>query len=244
MTLVKICGIQEKDHALVAAESGASLIGFVFVPVRREIDPDDARQIIDSVREKYMHPPAAVGLFVNEPANTINEVVEQVGLDFVQLHGDEDPELASQLSVPAIKALRIEEDQSEAQVRKRVEAYLRYCSAVLLDSHVPGHWGGTGVKGDWDLAATIARDYPVILAGGLTPENVGEAIETVRPAVVDVSSGVETDEQKDPAKIVAFLENANEQARQIRPSKPSKALKAYIESVRLQHTLKHQPGID
>lgn len=244
MTLVKICGIQEEDHAMVAAESGASLIGFVFVPVRREIEPETAGKIIKSVRERYMHPPAAVGLFVNESASTINGIAEEVGLDFAQLHGDEDPELASQLVIPAFKALRIEAEHSEADVRKQAETYLRNCTAVLLDSHVPGHWGGTGVKGDWELAAGIARDHPVILAGGLAPENVSEAIETVRPAVVDVSSGVEIDGRKDPAKIAAFLANANEQVRGMRKSRPMKTLQEIIESVRLQHTAKHQPGID
>jgi phosphoribosylanthranilate isomerase len=236
MTEVKICGIREEQHALVASEAGASLLGFVFVPVRRAISPECARQIIASVRKDCEYPPAMIGLFVNESTNHINSIVEQVGLDVVQLHGDEIPEQGSKITVPAIKALRIESDHTEAFIRKGIEAYLQHCAAVLLDSHVPGHWGGTGVTGDWELAAKMADDYPVILAGGLTPENVAGAIETVRPAAVDVSSGIETNGEKDPERIRAFIRAAQDASTGNSVSPAANALHELIATSRMYGT--------
>lgn len=208
MTLVKICGIRELHHARVAAESGADMLGFVFVPVRREITPDAAARIITTVRQETERPPAAVGLFVNESAARINRVVAQVGLDLVQLSGDEPPELAREIDVPVIKAVRLPAGTSLDEARRKIQAHLEYSAAVLLDSHVDGHWGGTGVVGDWDVAATLAVEFPVVLAGGLAPEIVARAIEQVNPAMVDVSSGVETDGQKEPDKIREFISAA------------------------------------
>ncbi len=233
MTVIKICGIRELEHARVAADSGASLIGFVFVPVRREIKPDDAREIIATVRRQHEYPPATIGLFVNETADSINRTVANTGLDLVQLHGDEPPELAGKIDTPAIKALRLESGQSASGLRKLIESYLEHCVGILLDSHVPGHWGGTGVVGDWDIAAELASQYPIILAGGLAPENVAAAIETVRPAVVDVSSGVETDGRKDADKIRAFIDAAQNAAVGIDRSGASEPLVNVIEQARM-----------
>lgn len=232
MSLVKICGMRDLNTAAVAANHGASLIGFVFVPVRREVSQDTAKQIISQIRATHTRPPAAVGLFVNETAETINATVKETGLDLVQLHGDESPELADQIEVPVIKALRLEPGIDRDAVKATVERHLETCAAVHLDSHVPGQWGGTGVVGDWELASELSCHYPVILAGGLNPENVPSAIQTVRPAVVDVSSGVETEGDKDTEKIVAFLDAARKASQQVDLYDSAESLTTLIESIR------------
>lgn len=232
MSLVKICGMRDLNAADVAARHGASMIGFVFVPVRREVSRDIARQIISQIRAGHTRPPAAVGLFVNETAETINATIQETGLDLVQLHGDESPGLASQINVPVIKALRLESGTDRNAVRSTVQRYLETCAAVHLDSHVPGQWGGTGVVGDWELASELAGDYPVILAGGLSPENVSSAIQTVRPAVVDVSSGVETDGDKDTEKIVTFLDTARQASQQVDRHDSGDSITTLIEAIR------------
>jgi phosphoribosylanthranilate isomerase len=247
MTLVKICGIQEREHALAAANAGASLIGFVFVPVRRQISPERACEIAAEVRSSTGRPPAVVGLFVNESADTINAVVRSVGLDFVQLHGDEEPAFADEIDAPVIKAMRIEANLSRQDVRQRVSECLNHCPGVLLDSHVPGQWGGTGVKGDWELAAAMAADFPIVLAGGLTPENVSAAVEMVRPAVVDVSSGVETEGRKDLEKISSFINAAREAFRNQPVPDAAQSLHELIETVRSNRSVaavQRQPASD
>jgi phosphoribosylanthranilate isomerase len=232
MTLVKICGIQESEHGLAASQAGADLIGFVFVPVRREVKPNVAREILGRVRSESNHPPAGIGLFVNESAEEINRIVDEVGLDLVQLHGDESPELAAEIEVPVIKAIRLERDLDPQEVREIVESFLEHCHGVLIDSHVPGHWGGTGVVGDWNVVADLTRDFPVVLAGGLTAENVGDAIKSVRPAVVDVSSGVETDRRKDTAKIKQFVREAKAVDLEERTTVAAEPLVRLIEEIR------------
>lgn len=236
MTLVKICGIRTREHALIASESGADLIGCVFVPVRREVKSDVAAGIISAVRREAHRPPAAVGLFVNESAGAINRIVEQVGLDLVQLSGEEPPELASGIGVPVIKAVRLAVGTPLDEARRRISEHLEHSAAVLLDSQVDGHWGGTGVVGDWAAAARLAEEFPVVLAGGLNPENVAAAIEQVNPAVVDVSSGVETSGQKDPDKIRRFLGAAG-----ARSQHPSAAASPFAELVQRIHAA-HQAG--
>jgi phosphoribosylanthranilate isomerase len=232
MTLVKICGIKEIEHAIAATEAGASLIGFVFVPVRREVTPEVARTIVTTVRRHHERPPATVGLFVNESAEKINRIVAQVGLDLVQLHGDESPELAADIDVPVIKAIRLDTSQGSQDVQETVAEYAQICAGVLIDSHVPGHWGGTGVVGDWATVAKLAPDFPVILAGGLTADNVGEAIQTARPVAVDVSSGVETDGRKDIQKIERFIAEANAASATVVSRPSSQRLVRLIEKIR------------
>jgi phosphoribosylanthranilate isomerase len=137
----------------------------------------------------------------------INAAVRAVGLDLVQLHGDESPEMLNELDVPAIKAFGLTPGASHSAVRSAMIAFAearRPPIAFLID----GQFGGTGSKADWSLAAEIAREFSVILAGGLTPDNVAEAIATVGPFAVDVSSGVETDGIKDAAKITSFVARA------------------------------------
>ena len=210
MTRFKICGIRDLPNALVAAESGAELVGFVFVEgVRRQLQPDVAAKIITALRDKTADAsPGIVGLFANQSPRFINEVTNLCGLDHLQLCGDEPPEMWDLLDAPVIRQVKVREDlprdQSLEEACRKAEEALDAGHRVLLDKHEAGHLGGTGIVFDWGLARDIAKDYRVSLAGGLTPDNVAEAINTVRPWSVDVSSGVETDGVKDPAKIRAF----------------------------------------
>ena len=194
MTRVKICGIRTASAALAAAEAGADAVGFVFYPRSpRFVTPEQAAELA------RLLPPflVRVGVFVNPPVELVERVADRVGLDLVQLHGDEPPEVCARLRHRVVKAFRVQ----GPEVLRQIRAYR--VSAVLLDAHVPGRYGGTGWCFDWSLARQV--DRPVILSGGLTPENVAEAIRQARPYAVDVSSGVETDGEKDPRKIAAFV---------------------------------------
>ncbi len=197
MTRVKICGIRTLEDARAAAEAGADAVGFVFwPPSRRYVDPAEAARIARVL------PPfvVRVGVFVNEPPEVVEEVARHVGLDAVQLHGDEPPEVCARLRRRVIKAIRAR------NINSLREAAAYPVSALLLDTYVPDTYGGTGRTFDWSLAEAARHlDRPLILSGGLTPTNVVEAIRRVRPYGVDVSSGVERDGRKDPEKIRAFI---------------------------------------
>ncbi len=195
MVRVKICGIRRLEHALVAVEAGAYAIGLNFWrPGRRYVAPETARAIARAL------PPfvTRVGVFVDEDPATIRAIADLVGLDALQLHGAETPEFCRQFDRPVIKGVRVRGPESlEGLGRYRVAGF-------LLDTHVAGEAGGTGQTFDWALAVRVQEAGPVILSGGLTPENVAEAIRAVEPYAVDVASGVETDGEKDPQKIRAF----------------------------------------
>ncbi len=197
MIRVKICGIQEEAAALVAAEAGANAVGFVFAPSRRQITAAQARRMSDAL------PPfvSRVGVVVNEPLARLRMLIKDARLDTVQLHGDETGDYcaaARECGVAVIKAVQVSGPLDIERLRALPVA------AVLLDTHRPGQRGGTGEPFDWDHAK-VAAAIPVILSGGLTPENVPVGIATVRPYGVDVSSGVETDGRKDAVKIRAFI---------------------------------------
>ena len=210
MTLFKICGFRDPDSAVVAAESGASFLGFVFVEgVRRQLLPEQGAEIISEYRKVAgSDGPKLVGLFANQPADFIDSVVELCGLDYAQLCGDEPPDFWNGLSVPVIRQVKVRDDLDKqdavALAVWEVELALDSGHLALLDKHVAGYLGGTGFSFDWEIAREIARDHKVLVAGGLTPENVAEAIRVAQPWGVDVSSGVESNGQKDPAKIKAF----------------------------------------
>ena len=208
MTRVKICGIREEVHALAAVEAGADFVGFVFVPTRRQVSPAKAREIVDTVK-KISRAIKPVGVFVDTPASEVNRIADFCGLDWVQLSGNESWEYCRQIAMPIIKAIRIgqqlrEEINAELTVGLKTLSPQRFIT--LLDSQVEGKYGGTGITFNWRLAQQVAREFPVIIAGGLNPENVAQAIEITTPWGVDVSSGVETDGTKDIAKIKAFIE--------------------------------------
>jgi len=200
---VKICGLSTTDQILTARDAGVDLLGLMFYePSSRYIQPKVAKEILKTF-EDGQNSPDAVGIFVNKEAGYINDVVDDVGLHFVQLHGDESPEFCTHIHRPVIKALRLNENTHP----HLVEAYFQSTWRILLDTPTL-KWGGTGETHDWVLAQSISQDTPIFLAGGLTPANVSEAIQQVHPWGVDVSSGVETHGKKDIKKIQAFVENA------------------------------------
>ncbi len=213
MTRFKICGVRSADHALAAADAGASFMGFVFVEgVRRQLAVDEARTIIGEYRARQGGAlgPGLVGLFADQPAAFVADVVERCGLDYVQLCGSEDADYWGRMPVPVLRAVRVKDDGDlDAVVSdtiQRVREIADHGQTPHLDTFRPEQPGGTGHTFDWAIAAAVAEKFEVILAGGLTPENVGAAIAAARPWCVDVSSGVETDGVKDPARISAFAE--------------------------------------
>ena len=222
MTLVKICGVSEAKHARAAASYGADLIGVVFAPSRRQVTMGQGQRIAEALGERS-GPPAApavdavearlqaarpllVGVFADQDADTINSIAEECALDLIQLSGSEPWEMCELLERPVLKCLKVRQGQPAAEVLARV----RGGALLLLDPHVEGSYGGAGVTLDWDVAAEVAREQPVMLAGGLRPDNVALAVRTVRPWAVDVSSGVETEGVKDVSKVRAFIKAAKE----------------------------------
>jgi phosphoribosylanthranilate isomerase len=202
MTAIKICGIKTATDGLAALEAGADMLGFIFYrPVRRYVEPALAADIIAACRAKHRNW-RAVGVFVDETAAEVDRIAELCKLDLVQLNGDETPTYASGLRSTAIRVLRPGPNPwtaSRLDDAKRGYNVERF----MVDSHVDGMYGGTGVAGDWQ-ALTGLMDGS-ILAGGLTAANVAQAIELLKPWGVDVSSGVERDGAKDPDLIREFI---------------------------------------
>ena len=211
MTRFKICGLRDVSNSLAAAESGADFLGFNFVEgVRRQLQPDVGSEIIYDFRMAFDGDkmPKSVGLFANQDANFVNDIIHRCGLDYVQLCGDEPPEFWDELAAPVVRQVRIREDlprtDAVSMASSKVAEILAAGHIALLDKHQRGALGGTGVTFDWQIAREIALEHPVMVAGGLNPNNVAQAIETAAPWGVDVSSGVETDGVKDAEKIRAF----------------------------------------
>lgn len=197
MVRVKICGITNLEDALMAVEAGADALGFVFFSGSpRHISPEEAAAIIRRL------PPfvQTVGLFVNEEPATVNLVADRCGLDLVQLHGEETPEYCVAIKRRIIKAFRVKGSNT-------LDDLPNYCvAACLLDAWSPAAHGGTGTTFNWEIAARAAASHRIILAGGLTPENVAEAVATVNPYAVDVSSGVESAPgRKDAGLVSCFI---------------------------------------
>lgn len=210
---VKICGIRQPEHAVAAVQAGADFLGLIFAPSRRQISVEQARAIVESARAvaaEQQTPIGIVGVFVNEQAQSINAVVDALELDWVQLSGHEPITIAYEIRVPVVKAVRFDQHESERTWLDQLNADVTERYPLLVDAHVSGSYGGAGVTADWTTAAQLAQRWPVWLAGGLTPENVADAIQAVRPSVVDVSSGVETNAVKDVAKINAFIRAAKQ----------------------------------
>lgn len=195
---IKICGITRVEDALAAAAAGADAIGLVFyAPSPRAVDAAQAAAIVAAL------PPfvSAVGLFVNAGESEIRDTMARVPLDLLQFHGDEAPEFCGRFGHPFLKAARVRPGVDLLEYARLFTA----ARGLLLDAFVPGTHGGTGATFDWGLIPS-GLSLPVVLSGGLTPDNVGEAVRRVRPWAVDVSSGVEARPGiKDPAKIAAFI---------------------------------------
>ena len=206
----KICGMRSLEHALAAADAGASLLGFVFVPgVRRQVSVERAREVISHARElRGANCPRIVGLFANQPLQEVNKIVKQCDLDFVQLCGDEPPDFWDNVDAWVMRQVKVDDSLPRkiavSTALSEIEEVVNRLHLTLLDKRLKDALGGTGHTFDWGIASEIARRHPVFLAGGLAPDNVRQAIDTVRPWGVDVSSGVETDGIKDITKIAAF----------------------------------------
>jgi phosphoribosylanthranilate isomerase len=198
---VKICGITNIDDAMAAVEFGADALGFVFFQGSpRYISPDDAAGIIRKLPSFAM----TIGVFVNEKPSQIEKTIASTGIDVIQLHGDEPPEMCA-FSRRIIKAIRV---KSLASLDPLVH-YQDKVSAFLLDTFSPGSFGGTGQKFNWDIATYAKQFGRTILSGGLTPDNIVEAVKQVGPYGVDVSSGVELKKgEKDHLKMRLFIERA------------------------------------
>ena len=198
---VKICGITTLSAAKVVEKSGADFIGFVFAPSSRSITVENAAKITSQLSPNLKK----VGVFVNEPIEAIEAIATKVGLDIIQLHGDEPEAFAKKLSYPVIKAFSIDKVEPN-QIRNYPAEYL------LIDSPGEDYRGGSGKTFSWELLDEL--DIPrekLILAGGLSSENINQAIKLVRPFGVDVSSGVETNQQKDHKKITSFITHAKQE---------------------------------
>ena len=194
--LVKICGITSGEMARKTAEAGADMIGFVFAPSKRRITPKEAVTIARTLPSQVK----TVGVFVNESAEKMQQISDLVGLDYIQLHGDESSATIKKLHARIIKAF-------PADRLYPITKQSRHYDFCLIDSPAGKNRGGNGKIFDWEKANNLPKEN-IILAGGLTPENVQQAIDIVQPAGVDVSSGVETDGVKDPEKIKQFIQNA------------------------------------
>jgi indole-3-glycerol phosphate synthase/phosphoribosylanthranilate isomerase/anthranilate synthase/indole-3-glycerol phosphate synthase/phosphoribosylanthranilate isomerase len=205
-TQVKICGLRTAEHINTATEAKADMLGFIFhEPSHRFIKPQQVRSVLQA-SDSFIQPaagqckPDLVGVFVNKEADYINEVAEQVGLQYVQLHGTETPEFCQQIKRPVIKSIQVHSTVDLEQIK----AFQSVVWRLLLDTPTPD-WGGSGATHDWELARLVSQTHRILLAGGLTVENVSAAIRQVRPWGVDVSSGVETNRLKDSEKIQAFI---------------------------------------
>ncbi|KPL05663.1 hypothetical protein AMJ85_11315 [candidate division BRC1 bacterium SM23_51] len=207
MVRVKICGLTNLEDARHAARCGADMLGFVFAESPRQVAADQVREIVETLRREGLDRPIGVGVFVNTPAGELVGTCVEAGLTMAQLHGDETPNhcrAVSRAGMSVIKSFRVRSPES-------LVAMVRYDAVDLFhcDTYDPQRAGGTGRAFDHSLVVGLSSRFRLILAGGLTPENVAEAVAAVRPWGVDVSSGVESSPgQKDPAKVEAFVRNA------------------------------------
>ena len=199
MTKVKICGLKETEHVQAAVNAGADFIGLMFAPSKRRITVEEAIELVKIIPSNVKK----VGVFVNEEPAIIQAIAEKVGLDYIQYHGDETPELIQSIGLPAIKAFSI---RSEEDVVRAASYEVDY---YLFDAPGTDFRGGSGKSFDWTLLDQMNIPLEkVILAGGLNAENVGLAILLVGPFAVDVSSGVEIEGRKNSTAIANFIEKA------------------------------------
>ncbi len=210
MTRIKICGISETEHALTALEAGADFVGMVFADSRRKITENKGRDIVRSLK-RISPRPEVVGVFAGSSVEEVNRIAEFCGLDRVQLSGGESLHYCRGIERPAILSLHVSPETTERALLEAVEEI--YASRehkrllILLDTKVGARTGGTGTVFNWRTASEVARRFEVMIAGGLAPTNVDNLIRDIHPWAVDVSSGVETEGNKDPVKIREFIES-------------------------------------
>jgi phosphoribosylanthranilate isomerase len=217
MAIVKICGIKTLKDALAAIQAGADYLGFNFYPKSvRFIEKSACAEITSMLKRE--HPQVKlVGVFVNSPVDEIKDILQNCHLDLAQLHGDETPEMVESFNGQAFKAIRLTSESLETSVYPFLQSAIRYplqesaLPALLIDAAVKGVYGGSGVTADWAAAAKLAQQYPLLLAGGLTPENVADAVRQAQPWGVDVASGVESAPgEKDAEKMSTFVKAVRE----------------------------------
>jgi phosphoribosylanthranilate isomerase len=207
MTKIKICGIKTLPDALAAIEAGTDYLGFNFYPKSIRFIEKDVCADITSVLKKEYPQIKLVGVFVNLSVEEVKDIINTCSIDLAQLHGDETAEMLNELDGKAFKAFR--------GIPADVNGFVRSDSpAFLVDASVKGMYGGSGITADWNGAAELAKKYPLLLAGGLTPENVVEAVRRVKPWGVDVASGVESEPgKKDARKMKAFVRAVRSESR-------------------------------
>lgn len=205
--LVKICGLRSAELAQATSDAGADLIGFVFAESRRQVTASEARGIIDSLTGAAI----PVGLFVDHSVDEINETARTAGIQILQLHWRPNENDLQRLELPYYLVRRTEPGATYDAIAADLDRVQHSPNPPLwfmVDAFHPGHSGGTGILADWELATKLAATFPIMLAGGLKPETVADAIAQVRPAHVDVSTGVEIDGAKSPERIREFVANA------------------------------------
>ena len=209
MTKIKICGIKTLNDARAAISAGADYVGFNFYSKGMRFIEKETCAKITSVLKKESPHIKLVGVFVNSSIEEVNDILTTCSLDLAQLHGDESPEIFAQLAPRAFKAFRGIPESINDFARNDTPAF-------LLDASVKGLYGGSGITADWNGAAELAKKYPLLLAGGLTPENVAEAVRRVEPWGVDVASGVESAPgEKDASKMKAFVQAVRDGENQV-----------------------------
>ncbi|MBN2463734.1 MAG: phosphoribosylanthranilate isomerase [Dehalococcoidia bacterium] len=209
MTIIKICGLSEVQHALAAAEAGANFLGLVFARSLRQVSVKKALEVAEAVHA--LKPcGVVVGVFVNSAADEVNRIAENCHLDWVQLSGDETWHYCQQIERPIIKTIHVSNTDTPEEIASEIATGYRLLSekqlVCLLDSKVGDAYGGTGKTFDWELVREVTAKFHVVIAGGLDPINVGQVVKEIKPWGVDVSSGVETDGEKDTAKIKEFIQ--------------------------------------
>jgi phosphoribosylanthranilate isomerase len=209
---VKICGNRDPEFCCLAADAGADMLGFIFVlGTKRYVELEVAADCVAAAKRSDSQAPLAIGVFVDERPEHINDIARKTNLDVIQLHGQELATEVERIELSVIKVIRPTASETLDDIQRALDTYLTSSNppvAFLIDGYHAKLHGGTGVKADWDLAADLAANFPVLLAGGLNAENVEDAIGKVRPLGVDVSSGVETEGSRDPEKITSFIRAA------------------------------------
>lgn len=190
--LIKVCGIKNQEEVALMNQYPVTYLGFIFAKSKRQVTIEEAAVLRSLVRDKIQ----VVGVFMNQPLEFVEQAIDRCGLDLVQLHGDESDQMIAQCSVPVWKSIGVKGEESLALLDDYPSA-----QGLLLDTYHKGATGGTGKQFNWDLVKDLNLSQKLILAGGLSPDNVREAIQVVGPDVLDLNSGLETNLIKDPIKV-------------------------------------------
>lgn len=205
---LKICGITNLEDARFASGALVDYLGFIFYDKSpRYIEPGEAGAIIN-----WLEGPGKVGVFVNQPLDDVNRIAKETGLDYVQLHGNESPEYCELVEKPVIKVLHIGPDTLPSLLKKEIDKYRDIAEYLLFDTKLDGQWGGTGETFDWSVLEDIKDEIPFFLSGGLDAGNIREAVSSVNPYGVDLSSGLE---QKPGLKDFGKIEDLMDEMRDI-----------------------------